>query len=62
MKAIVDKELCTGCGLCTDSCPQVFELSDDKVEVKVDVIQEDAIECSKQAMEDCPLEAIIVEE
>ena len=28
MKAVVDKDLCTGCGLCADSCPDVFEMQD----------------------------------
>jgi len=26
MKAAVDKDLCTGCGLCEDTCPEVFEV------------------------------------
>lgn len=29
MKAVVDKDLCTGCGLCEDTCPEVFEMKDD---------------------------------
>ncbi|GAH99283.1 unnamed protein product, partial [marine sediment metagenome] len=28
MKAVVDKDLCTGCGLCEDTCPEVFEVKD----------------------------------
>jgi len=28
MKAIVDKDVCTGCGLCVDTCPDVFEMQD----------------------------------
>ncbi|HEX9021818.1 MAG TPA: ferredoxin, partial [Nitrospirota bacterium] len=26
----VDLELCIGCGLCSELCPKVFELRDDK--------------------------------
>jgi len=29
MKAIVDKEICTGCPLCTDICPEVFKMDGD---------------------------------
>ncbi len=28
-KVEVDQALCTGCGLCVDSCPEVFELGAD---------------------------------
>ncbi len=61
MKATVDKELCTGCGLCVDSCPDVFELDGDTAIVKVDTIPEGAEECVQQAAEDCPASAIKVE-
>jgi ferredoxin len=62
MKAIVDQEECTGCGLCTETCPEVFELSDDVASVIVDEVPEDAIDTCKQAAEDCPVEAISIEE
>jgi ferredoxin len=61
MKAIVDKELCTGCGLCADSCPDVFEMADDKAKVKVNEIPEGSVDCSKEAQGNCPVEAIKVE-
>ena len=28
MKAFVDPTLCTACGLCVDTCPDVFEMED----------------------------------
>lgn len=61
MKVTVDKELCTGCGLCADSCPDVFELKDDFATVKVDEVPPGAEECVQQAAEDCPASAIKVE-
>ena len=61
MKAIVMEDLCTGCGLCVDSCPGVFEMSGDKATVKVDSVPDDSIECSKEAASNCPVEAIKVE-
>jgi ferredoxin len=61
MKATVDEDLCTGCELCTQTCPDVFEMKDDVAEVTVDEIPEDAEDCAKQAAEECPVEAIKVE-
>ena len=61
MKAIVDKDLCTGCGLCVSTCPEVFEMEDDVAAVKVDTVPKDVEESCKQAAEDCPVEAISCE-
>jgi len=60
MKAAVDPDLCTGCELCVDTCPEVFEMDDDIAKVKVDVVPEDAEDAAKEAAESCPAEAIII--
>ena len=62
MKAIVDKDTCTGCGLCEELCPEVFELADDVAKVKVDVVPADAEDTCKEAADTCPVEAIKLEE
>jgi len=62
MKAKIDADLCTACELCVDTCPDVFEMGDDVAKVIVDVVPEDSEECAKEAAEDCPAEAIIIEE
>lgn len=61
MKAIIDAELCTGCGICVDSCGDVFEMKDDKAVVKTDTVPENAVECCKEATANCPVEAIKTE-
>ena len=61
MKAVVNEELCTGCGLCVDSCPDVFEMKDDKAVVKGSDIPESALDCTKDSAANCPVEAIVVE-
>jgi ferredoxin len=53
VKVSVDEDLCTACGLCIDTCPEVFDLGDDDdvAQVKVDVVPEDLEELCEQAAE-----------
>ena len=62
MKATVDPDLCTACELCVDTCPDVFEMDDDLAKVIVDIIPADSEDCAREAAEDCPAEAITIEE
>jgi len=58
MRAFVDPDLCTACGLCADTCPDVFEMGDDVAEVIADPVPEDQEDCVIEAEESCPVEAI----
>ena len=62
MRAIVDPELCTGCELCVSTCPDIFEMDGDIAKTKVDIIIDAAVDCARQAAEDCPSTAIKLEE
>ncbi|MDD5439319.1 MAG: ferredoxin [Candidatus Omnitrophica bacterium] len=54
----VDASLCTGCGLCVSSCPEVFEMGDDNV---AQVIAQSSDSCDLQEIaSQCPVEAISV--
>ena len=50
---------CIGCGLCANTCPEVFELKDDGLAKAVDEdVAEANLEEAKMAMEGCPVDAI----
>jgi len=55
------EEGCTECGVCEETCPEVFRLGDEGAEVieGADLVaNEDAL---KQAAEECPVEIIMFE-
>ena len=54
----IDPELCSSCGLCVDSCPDLYELGDEAAVVIVDTVPADQEDCAIDAEENCPDEAI----
>lgn len=58
-KVEVNKDLCIGCGACTATCPEVFELGEDGL---AEVIKEEINDDVIAAKEGCPTDAINVEE
>ena len=48
----------TVCGICEDTCPEIFEMGEDKAVVKVDVVPEEHQDACREAAEECPNEAI----
>lgn len=62
MKAFVDRDECTGCGLCESTCPEVFCLDEEDVaEVYVEEIPESVTDAALEARDDCPVSAITIE-
>ena len=60
MKVRVE-DTCTACGLCVDTCPEVFEMGDELAEVVTAEVPAEHEEAVQQAADECPVEAIIVE-
>ena len=54
MKVKIDQELCSGDAICSDLCPEVFEMDGDKAKVIVDVVPEDLEEDVRDAVDSCP--------
>ena len=57
----IHEEACTACGICEETCPEVFEVNDVAV-VKEDADFNDLEDEIKEAAEECPSEAIEIEE
>ena len=62
MKVTIDEDLCTGCALCEETAPDVFEMPEEIAKVKVDVVPADSEDLVRQAAEECPVECIEIEE
>ncbi len=60
MKVKVE-DTCVACGLCCDTCPEVFEMGEEMATVIVDVVPSELEAAAQQAADECPVEAIIVE-
>jgi len=62
MKVKIDKELCSGDEICVDICPELFKMEGDVAVVKMETVTEDLKERCREAADECPSEAIIVED
>ncbi len=51
---------CIGCGLCVDTCPEVFEMNeeDNVAQVKVDRVPDEAVDSCHDAADSCPVNVI----
>ncbi len=58
---VVIEDGCTACGLCSDICPEVFELQDEAVVIEGADLSKYTEEI-KEAAESCPVEVITYKE
>lgn len=62
MKAMLDRSGCISCGLCVETCPEVFRMGEDGVaEVHQENVPKEAEESAIEAQEGCPVSVITVE-
>jgi ferredoxin len=61
MKARVTED-CIACGRCVEICPEVFEMGEDIAQVKVDVVPDEYEDATREAADECPTSAIVVEQ
>ncbi len=62
MIAKLNRSGCISCGLCMDTCPEVFRMGDDGVaEVYQEEVPEEAEDKAVEAQEGCPVSVIEVE-
>ncbi|MFC1467441.1 ferredoxin [Verrucomicrobiota bacterium] len=58
MKVVIDTVKCVACGLCSEICPQVFEMESEHAGVKVYPIPLAYEEACRKAAERCLVDAI----
>lgn len=54
MKAFVDQSGCIGCGLCADTCPEVFRMNDEGLAEAYADVTDATRETAEEARDSCP--------
>lgn len=63
MKAKLDRENCISCGLCAQTCPEVFRMADDGVaEVHQPDVPPEVEDTAQEARDGCPVSVISLED
>jgi ferredoxin len=60
MVALVNPDTCIGCTLCTTTCSEVFRIEGDKAVAYNNPLTLREHECTRQAAEECPVQAITI--
>ena len=73
MRVTIDREQCISCGVCWETCPDVFEQNEEDAfsqivetlrvggSLAIGGVPEDLEECAREAAEGCPVEIIHAE-
>ncbi|MFC7307824.1 ferredoxin [Streptomyces monticola] len=63
MKIVVDRDRCTGIGICESLVPDVFEVNEDgEMVLLVDAVPEGMEAEAREAVASCPNEALALED
>lgn len=61
MKVKIDDSICTGCAVCSDLAPEIFELTDDMISVVKkpgEEVPSELEEAVREAIDSCPVACI----
>jgi ferredoxin len=62
MKAMIDRSGCIGCGLCAETCPEVFRMAEDGLaEAYQPEVPDEARDTATEARDSCPVSVISLE-
>lgn len=61
VKIKVDQDLCIGCGMCINMCPDVFMYNEESLSTVKSDLAEFNLQSVEEAREICPVDAITVE-
>ncbi|HHY52563.1 MAG TPA: ferredoxin [Clostridiales bacterium] len=61
MKAVIDRSGCIGCGLCAETCPEVFHMADDGLAEVIGEVTPENEDAAREAAENCPVSVISIE-
>ena len=61
MHVRINESICSGCGICVDTCPDIFQIGEDGLaKVVVEAVPCDLEEACYDAVAQCPTEAIVI--
>lgn len=61
MKAHVNQDDCIGCGLCADTCPQVFRMDDAGLAEAYAPVSPELAQSAQEAVDSCPTGCISID-
>ncbi|MEW6102177.1 MAG: ferredoxin [Candidatus Omnitrophota bacterium] len=61
MKVRVDPDICIGCTLCTQTCPEVFRMEEEKAVAYVPEVPKGLEKACLRAVDECPVTAIFTD-
>lgn len=62
MKATINRSGCISCGLCTETCPNVFRMAEDGIAEAYAEVTDDVKQSAEEARDNCPVSVISLEE